>query len=119
MESIARYRELIQRVITRHAQIPSVSGEVRIETIFDAAQDHYALVYTGWDGLRRIEGEVSTAPSRKGLGTVGWKTGGNDLDPESLLGPQTRMVLQQYQAKLGLPKNGELDEAARKALGVY
>jgi hypothetical protein len=58
MESIARYRELIKRVITRHAQIPSVSGEVRIETIFDAAQDHYALVYTGWDGLRRIEGEV-------------------------------------------------------------
>jgi len=58
MESIARYRELIQRVITQHAQIPSVSGEVRIETIFDAAQDHYALVYTGWDGLRRIEGEV-------------------------------------------------------------
>ena len=58
MESIARYRELIKRVITRHAQIPSVSGEVRIESIFDAAQDHYALVYTGWDGLRRIEGEV-------------------------------------------------------------
>ena len=58
MESLARYRELIQRVITRHAQIPSVSGEVRIETIFDAAQNHYALVCTGWDGLRRIEGEV-------------------------------------------------------------
>ena len=58
MEPIARYRELIKRIITRHAQIPSVSGEVRIETIFDAAQDHYALVYTGWDGLRRIEGEV-------------------------------------------------------------
>ena len=38
MESIARYRELIKRVIIRHAQIPSVSGEVRIETIFDAAQ---------------------------------------------------------------------------------
>ena len=58
MESIARYRELIKHIITRHAQIPSVSGEVRIETIFDATQDHYALVYTGWDGLRRIEGEV-------------------------------------------------------------
>ena len=49
MESIARYRELIKRVITRHAQIPSVSGEVRIETIFDAAQDHCPRVYRlGW-----------------------------------------------------------------------
>jgi peptidoglycan hydrolase-like protein with peptidoglycan-binding domain len=38
---------------------------------------------------------------------------------DGMLGPQTRMALQQYQAKLGLPKTGELDEATRKALGVY
>jgi peptidoglycan hydrolase-like protein with peptidoglycan-binding domain len=35
------------------------------------------------------------------------------------LGPQTRVALQQYQAKRGLPKTGELDEATRKALGIY
>ena len=58
MDPIARYRALIQQVIIRHAQIPPVYGEVRIETIFDTKQDHYALVHTGWEGIRRIEGEV-------------------------------------------------------------
>jgi hypothetical protein len=29
------------------------------------------------------------------------------------------VALQQYQAKRGLPKTGELDEATRKALGIY
>jgi len=38
---------------------------------------------------------------------------------DGVLGPQTRMALQQYQAKRGLPKTGELDEATRKALGIY
>jgi hypothetical protein len=38
---------------------------------------------------------------------------------DGVLGPQTRVALQQYQAKHGLPKTGELDEATRKALGIY
>jgi hypothetical protein len=38
---------------------------------------------------------------------------------DGVLGPQTRVALQQYQAKHGLPTTGELDEATSKALGVY
>jgi hypothetical protein len=38
---------------------------------------------------------------------------------DGVLGPQTRVALQQYQAKRGLPKTGDLDEATRKALGIY
>jgi hypothetical protein len=38
---------------------------------------------------------------------------------DGVLGRQTRIALQQYQAKRGLPKTGELDEATRKALGIY
>jgi peptidoglycan hydrolase-like protein with peptidoglycan-binding domain len=38
---------------------------------------------------------------------------------DGMLGPQTKVALQQYQAKRGLPKTGELDEATRKALGLY
>ena len=37
---------------------------------------------------------------------------------DGMLGPQTRGALQHYQAKHGLPKTGDLDEATRKALGV-
>jgi peptidoglycan hydrolase-like protein with peptidoglycan-binding domain len=38
---------------------------------------------------------------------------------DGVLGPQTRVALQQYQAKRGLPRTGELDEATSRALGVY
>ena len=58
MDPVARYRELIKQVITGHAQIKPAFGEVRVETIFDETQDHYALIHSGWDGLTRIEGEV-------------------------------------------------------------
>jgi hypothetical protein len=56
--TLSRYRELIKRVITGHAQINPLSGDIRVETVFDETQDHYALVESGWDGLRRIEGQV-------------------------------------------------------------
>lgn len=58
MDTLTRYRAFIQQVITRHAQIPPVCDEIRTETIFDTKADHYALIHTGWEGWRRIEGEV-------------------------------------------------------------
>lgn len=58
MDTMTRYRELIEQVITEHAQIKPAFGEVRIEAIFDEEQDHYELTYAGWDGSRRIEGTV-------------------------------------------------------------
>ena len=38
---------------------------------------------------------------------------------DGVLGAQTRVALQQYQAKRGLPSTGELDEATSRALGIY
>jgi hypothetical protein len=38
---------------------------------------------------------------------------------DGVLGPQTRVALREYQAKHGLPRTGELDEATSRALGVY
>lgn len=58
MDIIAHYRELVKQVIKEHAEMPQGFGDVRIETIFDEIQDHYALVEVGWDGLTRIEGQV-------------------------------------------------------------
>ena len=37
---------------------------------------------------------------------------------DGVLGPQTRVALQQYQAKRGLPRTGELDEVTSRALGI-
>jgi hypothetical protein len=38
---------------------------------------------------------------------------------DGVLGSQTRVALQQYQAKRGLPRTGALDEATSRALGIY
>ncbi len=57
MDTLAQYREFIKQIIREHAHAP-VTGDVRVEMVFDESQDHYALVMAGWDGLRRIEGQV-------------------------------------------------------------
>ena len=38
---------------------------------------------------------------------------------DGTLGPQTRGALREYQAKRGLPRTGELDEATSRALSIY
>jgi len=53
--------------------------------------------------------------AQRQLQEAGFAPGSTD----GMLGPQTRVALQQYQAKHGLPKTGELDDATRKALGIY
>ncbi|MBI4670497.1 MAG: XisI protein [Chloroflexi bacterium] len=58
MDTVAHYRDLIKQVIRGHAKYKPAFGDVRTETIFDQAQDHYELTQAGWDGLRRIEGTV-------------------------------------------------------------
>lgn len=58
MDSIERYRELVRRIIQKHAAIKPAYGQVRVEAVFDEANDHYALVEAGWHDERRIEGQV-------------------------------------------------------------
>jgi hypothetical protein len=61
-----------------------------------------------------LESRTRMRQAQRHLQEAGFAPGSMD----GMLGPQTRMALQQYQAKLGLPKTGALDEATRKALGV-
>ena len=58
MDRIATYRQIIKDLITRYAQIKPAYGDIEIETIFDETNDHYELMYTGWDEHRRIHGSV-------------------------------------------------------------
>jgi hypothetical protein len=58
MDQLARYRQIIKDLITRYAQIKPAYGNIDIETIFDEANDHYEMMYTGWDEHRRIHGCV-------------------------------------------------------------
>lgn len=56
MEKLDRYRNLIQTVLTQHAQIPPAYGNIERQTLFDLQQDHYQLVNVGWENRHRIYG---------------------------------------------------------------
>jgi hypothetical protein len=66
MDQLTQFREAVKRVINEwDAFIPSRSG-VESETIFDEARDHYELVHTGWEGIRRVHGTVIHVDIRDG-----------------------------------------------------
>ncbi|MDQ3248230.1 MAG: XisI protein [Chloroflexota bacterium] len=58
MDQVSNYRQIIKALIMRYAQIKPAKGDIEIETIFDEANDHYEMMYTGWDGHWRIHGPV-------------------------------------------------------------
>jgi hypothetical protein len=58
MEQINYYRETIRKLIQQYAQYKPSRGDVQIEVIFDEANDHYELMYAGWNGPYRIHGSV-------------------------------------------------------------
>lgn len=53
MDTAARYRERIMRVLRDLAEI-SARDDSETLPIFDTASDNYLLVAAGWDGIRRI-----------------------------------------------------------------
>jgi hypothetical protein len=56
MGKLERYRQLVQQILTTHAQVKPVYGDIVRQTIFDREQDRYQLVNTGWENRRRIYG---------------------------------------------------------------
>lgn len=58
MDSLAHYRKLIKQIIQRYAALEAGNPDIRVEMVFDETNDHYALVESGWEGHRRIEGQV-------------------------------------------------------------
>ena len=55
MDSVARYREIICRVLTDLASISHSQPGLTSRTVFDRDHDSYLVVTTGWDGLRRVD----------------------------------------------------------------
>ena len=59
MEKLDRYRQLIEQLLTEHAQISTSSTDtVKAQLIFDRERDHYQLAYVGWQGDKRVFGPV-------------------------------------------------------------
>ncbi|MFQ6041099.1 MAG: XisI protein [Candidatus Poribacteria bacterium] len=66
MDNLNRYRKIIQELIETYAQYKPARGDVQIEVIFDEFNDHYELVYAGWNGPYRIHGSVIHIDIRNG-----------------------------------------------------
>ncbi len=50
MAEATNYAEIVKRVIREHAAIKPACEDIVIETVFDDAQGHYEMVYSGWHG---------------------------------------------------------------------
>ena len=66
MDKLAHYRQAIREIILECAQYKPSRGEIQIEVVFDEAQDHYELVYAGWNGHYRIHGSLLHIDIRNG-----------------------------------------------------
>jgi XisI protein len=54
MDTILAYRNIIKQIILRYAQLKPSHGDIRLDPIFDEANDRYALMQVGWDRQRRV-----------------------------------------------------------------
>lgn len=55
MDHVDRYREIIRRVLTELANYDHSQQGLQSRTVFDAENDSYLVVTTGWEGLRRVD----------------------------------------------------------------
>jgi hypothetical protein len=67
MAEVTNYAEIVKRVIRDYAAIKPACEDIVIETVFDDAQGHYEMVYSGWQGYDRIHGAVIHVDIRDGV----------------------------------------------------
>jgi hypothetical protein len=126
---VSRNRTTIQPALDSPADAGSgaftgVPGSTRLAGAMDMRQfrerntiafNDIALVQLAERPGQAVANHTRLRQAQKQLQEAGFTPGALD----GMLGPQTRVALQHYQAKHGLPKTGELDEATHKALGVH
>jgi hypothetical protein len=54
MDRVAKYRQIIQEILTEYSTGSPLGGEIESETVFDVKADRYLVVDLGWNGPRRI-----------------------------------------------------------------
>jgi hypothetical protein len=58
MDRVARYRQIVRRVIEDYASGKPAYGEIEPEAVIDEERDHYEVIHVGWQGHRRVHGSV-------------------------------------------------------------
>jgi hypothetical protein len=58
MDKINQYRQIVKQVISYYSRLKPSHGNIRLDTVFDEAQDRYNLMQVGWDRGKRIRGNL-------------------------------------------------------------
>ncbi len=58
MDTSTTYRTVVKDVISQYAKLRPSHGQIRLDTVFDEQQDHYALMQVGWDRGVRVRGNL-------------------------------------------------------------
>lgn len=56
MDSLTKYRTIIQETLLAYAEIPYAQGSLQCKPAFDTERDSYILITEGWIGPRRFHG---------------------------------------------------------------
>lgn len=56
MAKLDQYRQVVQQVLSQHAQSKPAYGEIERQMLFDVERDHYQVVHTGRENRRRVYG---------------------------------------------------------------
>ena len=59
MDKLENYRNIIEKMLLKHAALPYIFKDVERRTIFDRAKDSYLLYIVGWRKRRRYHGIVT------------------------------------------------------------
>jgi len=58
MDTGTSYGDIVKSVINKYAKLRPSHGQIRLDTVFDDKQEHYALMQTGWDQGIRVRGNL-------------------------------------------------------------
>lgn len=57
MDKLTRYRQIVRQELQGYADwLTRPDKAIRYEVVFDPTLDHFQLVYSGWEGRRRVHG---------------------------------------------------------------
>jgi XisI protein len=58
MDKINQYRQIVKQVVTYYSRLKPSYGNIRLDSVFDEAQDRYGLMQVGWDRGKRVKGNL-------------------------------------------------------------
>jgi hypothetical protein len=58
MDTRKTYRDIIEQTLLEYARFRPSHGDIRIDPVFDEKRDHYALMQSGWEGKKRVRGNL-------------------------------------------------------------